>query len=418
MNKYFIKLSCLTIIFAIILSGCIYQPQAHARISFNRFNRVTRRVFRKVKRGTKFVVNLPDKATRWMGPVLGPIASTVLTGNIAKNPSWSKILSRARKVNKAIDTVEGVEEKQKYLRDLRTAYRDQAVELRKQANDIRESRRQMLSKLSSGDITYADYRKHVIDLNDTAAIYEKTADKFETSANNMNPEDIAGIFSRNLLNTVWGEVKNAVVYETSKELSKFVDPRIIKRLVDNEGVNLDTLIDALASEQIDNYLGQGEEIDADALRDRVRDRIKDILKENKEGLKANWKEEIDEIVRKTKDELVKEKNKLPPADTKKEQKKEVKKEDFFEPNPDSADKCGNGYTWDIKIGKCIQENCNSDNILNAHYSYVKDCVCGSSGSMYEDPDDPNKGCRYPTSYKACPGCIYACVGAEDECPDF
>lgn len=81
----------------------------------------------------------------------------------------------------------------------------------------------------------------------------------------------------------------------------------------------------------------------------------------------------------------------------------------------SSDDCENGYIWDANSGVgCIQEDCNI--IPNAHYSYVQDCVCGSSGSMYEDPLDSNTECYYPFDYESCPGCVYACVGADEECP--
>jgi hypothetical protein len=78
--------------------------------------------------------------------------------------------------------------------------------------------------------------------------------------------------------------------------------------------------------------------------------------------------------------------------------------------------CPNGYTWSPQSGRpCIQEDCND--IPDAHWSYVGDCVCGSSGSMYENPEDPNKECAYPPDYEACPGCVYACVHLDEDCPD-
>ncbi len=76
--------------------------------------------------------------------------------------------------------------------------------------------------------------------------------------------------------------------------------------------------------------------------------------------------------------------------------------------------CPTGYVWDTNTIKCIQANC--DKIADAHWSYVGDCVCGSSGSIYEDPADPNKECAYGPDHTACPRCIYACVGLDQDCP--
>ena len=61
-------------------------------------------------------------------------------------------------------------------------------------------------------------------------------------------------------------------------------------------------------------------------------------------------------------------------------------------------------------------NCND--IPDAHHSYVLDCVCGSSGAMEENPEDPNKECSYPSDYASCPGCVYACVHLDEDCPEL
>jgi hypothetical protein len=63
---------------------------------------------------------------------------------------------------------------------------------------------------------------------------------------------------------------------------------------------------------------------------------------------------------------------------------------------------------------CKQTDCAS--YSNAHYSYEGYCVCGSSGSINENPADPNKECGRPSTDPACPGCLYACVHLDEECP--
>jgi len=78
-------------------------------------------------------------------------------------------------------------------------------------------------------------------------------------------------------------------------------------------------------------------------------------------------------------------------------------------------KCSNGYEYEPWRGvDCAQKNCNT--IDDAHYGSTGQCVCGSSGSMYENKDDPNQECSYPLDYEACPGCVYACVGLKETCP--
>lgn len=80
------------------------------------------------------------------------------------------------------------------------------------------------------------------------------------------------------------------------------------------------------------------------------------------------------------------------------------------------DDCGTGYEFQPSSGVgCVQINCNE--VPDAHYSYTSRCVCGSAGSEWENPADPNTSCAYPGDDASCPGCVYACVHANEECPD-
>ncbi|MBW6442055.1 hypothetical protein K0B04_04110 [Patescibacteria group bacterium] len=418
MEYRFKKTITIIFILSVFAGNFIYPTPAYARISFNRFNRNIRKVTRGIGRGTKFVVNLPDKATRWMGPTLGPIASTILTRNISNHSRWGEIFRRAQRVSR---TVESIEEKDKLLQQMRTAYRDQAGELRNQANDIRNSRTQLQQGLLSGEVTYEDYRNNVLALEEIAQVYETTADKFDSSANNMRIENIAGIISRDMIDQIWVQSRNAVIHETKNEISRFINPDIIKNFITG-GVNFDTFLDGIASHYIDKHSGDDKsEADMDALRERVRNRIKEILEENKDEFKQNWREKVDEIVKNKVKELEDEKKNLPEVETK-DENKEGDAGDSDKSGESttgsSDDRCPSGYEWSIKVGKCFQSNCYPDQIPNAHHSYVLDCVCGSAGSINENPDDPNKACRYAGDYKSCPNCVYACVGIKDECPNI
>jgi hypothetical protein len=79
------------------------------------------------------------------------------------------------------------------------------------------------------------------------------------------------------------------------------------------------------------------------------------------------------------------------------------------------DDCKPGYEWKPRSGVgCVQSNCND--IPDAHWGYTQDCVCGSSGSIHENSDDPNIECRYPADHASCPSCVYACVHTGETCP--
>lgn len=91
---------------------------------------------------------------------------------------------------------------------------------------------------------------------------------------------------------------------------------------------------------------------------------------------------------------------------------------LFLPSLVSAEQgqCSSGYNYEPWRGvDCAQANC--DTVDDAHYGSTGHCVCGSSGSMYENDKDPNQECSYPLDYEPCPGCVYACVGLKETCPD-
>jgi hypothetical protein len=77
--------------------------------------------------------------------------------------------------------------------------------------------------------------------------------------------------------------------------------------------------------------------------------------------------------------------------------------------------CPSGYNFQRMSGVgCVQTNCAS--IPNAHLSYEGYCICGSAGSINENPKDPNKRCALPHEDTACPDCVYACVHNNEPCP--
>ena len=77
--------------------------------------------------------------------------------------------------------------------------------------------------------------------------------------------------------------------------------------------------------------------------------------------------------------------------------------------------CPTGYEFQRMSGVgCVQKNCAA--ITSAHYSYEGYCICGSAGSINENPNDPNKRCTLSHDNAPCPDCVYACVHNNEPCP--
>lgn len=386
-----------SLIFLLIFSINLIVPSAvEARINFKKF-------FRSVRRGVSFVVSVPDKATRWMGPVIGPLASTLLTQNIYKNPKIGHIFRRAEQID---STIKNVNEQKKYLENIKKNFNEQAEDLDKQAQTIRQSSDRLKEDLLSGEITFDDYKNHVVSLERIAQSYEGVADKFRQSADRINPSDLSRMLSRNVWRNLLSQIKDGVEFELKNEIDKYIDPNVIKTLVEGGNLSFDDMIRTLIARNVDS---RGE-YSNDELADRVKDRIRMILRENRDALKDNWMAEIDKIIAEEKEKLQKDKESLENV-SETPQKDDQKEKDYG----GGQDGCSPGYERCPRCGvDCRQINCND--VPSGHWDYVGRCNCGSAGSINENPDDPNKGCYYPNDYTSCPGCLYACVHTNEECP--
>ena len=375
---------------------------SYARNPFQKF-------FRAIRRGVTFVVNVPNKATRWMGPVLGPIAADLLTQNIVRNPNIGRIFRHARQFD---NVMKNVDEQKKYLDQVKKNFRDQANQLREESKEVDKIRTDLQNQLLTGEIKYADYKDKVIALDNLAALYQSTADKFDRSADNIRPENVTRMLTRNVWQNMLSQIRDGVQLELNNEVIKFIDPDVINTLVAVGNLNMDNFLNALISGDLTTLMGQNSGVDKDELGQRVRDRIKDIFKSNKEDLKTSWREKIKAIINEEMKKLQEEKKKLPAIPKTSPAVTEPVKE---EPIPVGANGCLPGYEPCPRCGiTCIQTGCAE--IESGHLDYTGHCLCGSSGSINENPEDPNHECYYPATYRSCPGCLYACVHFEDECP--
>ncbi len=374
----------------------IFPSPVHARNIFKQIGRGLRRTVR-------FVVRLPNKTTRWMGPVLGPLAADILTGNLARSAQFGQIFLKAQKAQKIIDTID---EQRQLLSDLKGAYRSEADKLEEYAAGLRETRQELAAQVTSGELSLDDFLEQGVALERLAESYDQVAGQMRNKADTIDERTIIGLVTKNAANVLIGRIKDTVLFEVRNQISSLVKENVIRRLLGGDVDNADLLLDLLVEGDVKEFLdgGGGEGLDMDAFRERLRDQIKQILKEGKQDLKDNWRDKIKEVLVDLADQMKAESEGLPEAPAAGEK----------QALPVDEHGCRTGYHWDIKVGKCAQTNCND--IPDAHWSYTLDCVCGSSGSVNENPQDPNKECAYSLEYAACPGCVYACVHLDEDCP--
>lgn len=396
-------------------------------------------LLRFLKRTTKFIVQLPNKIvntlTKPLGPILGPIAAQMLFANAPSR--ILEIINKADKVNAGISTLESQTKK---LNDAKNVLKNRADEIYKDVEGLYELDAEMKNQLLSGEITYDQYKQDFVALNQIIKAYETTAQNLETAANNLRPENLLQQIAGDVVKASTNQIKTIIKSNVTKELERLFNPAIIKTFLGEGGMNITKVIDLVitgdATRILDDLGYDRTHPDFDQLLETIKTEIKDQMKDNRDYLKDNWRDVVGDKIKQILDEyeISKDNDTLDEFFDKYGNKNinestnvNITKDDDSELDDllddDSSDTtvipkdehgCSPGWEWNIKVGDCRQINCNE--VPNAHWSYVFDCVCGSSGSINEDPTDPNKECSYPSNYASCPGCVYACVGVNAECP--
>lgn len=402
-------------------------------------------LLRFLKRTTKFIVQLPSKIadtlTKPLGPILGPIAAQMLFANAPSK--ILEIINKADKINTGISTFESQTQK---LNDAKKVLNDRAEEIYKDIEGLYELDAEMKNQLLSGDITYDQYKEDFVALNQIIKAYETTATSLETAANNLRPENLLQQIAGDVIKASQNQIRTIIKSNVTKELEKLFNPDIIKTFLGDGGMNITKVIDLVISgdaTRILNDLGYDRSHpDFNALLDTIKSEIKNQMKNNRDYLKDNWRDVVGDKIKQILEEYEVSKNndtldefydKYGNKNTNEATNTDSTSAnsnadlgdifDFEDPEdriapdptlPKDENGCYSGYEWDIKVGKCKQTNCNG--ITDAHWSYTVDCVCGSSGSDFENPKDPNKECHLRSDNASCPSCVFACVGLQAECP--
>jgi len=432
------KIITIVVLITFVSVFLLFPTQAEAR-------GFLKNLLRFLKRTTKFIVELPgkiaDTLTRPLGPVLGPIAAEILLANTPNR--ILEIINKADKINTGISTLESQTQK---LNDAKQVLRDRADEVYKEIESLYELDAEMKSQLLSGEITYDQYKGDFIALNQMIKAFENTADRLETAADNLKPENLLRQIAGDVLKAGERKIKNIIKSNVSKELERLFNPDLIKTFLGDGGMNITRVIDLIVASDASRILGDlgydKSHPDFDALLETIKDEIKEQMKNDRDYLKDNWRDVVSDKIKQILEEyeVSKDQDKLDEFFDKYGNKNNNSSEnvnassdsdtseldellDYEDPEdniapdpslPKDEHGCYPGYEWDVKVGICKQSNCNS--VTDAHWSYTMYCVCGSSGSINENPNDPNKECHLRSDNASCPSCVYACVGVNAECP--
>jgi hypothetical protein len=365
----------------------------------------------------RFVVSVPDRLTHPLGPFLGPLAAEFLTAGISPGSNLGRLLQNARRTDKFI---KDVETQKQIVGQVRQAYRDQAARVKADSDKIRSYRQQLGEKLISGEITLTDYQNQIVSLDRVADIYDKTSEQLYQAADKFNNKNVIKMVGLGMLDQFINKVRGAIVFNAVNELNRLIDPAVIQTLVATNNRDFDRLLDMIFSGDISRIISDpvNKDISIDELKNKIRNDIKQILKDNNGRFGANFRNQLTALINHRLNELRQTVKNLPPVPSEATNSAAVTDTPGGTSPPAASDsQCPSGYRWDRMSGVgCVQINCTSDKIANAHWGYVGDCICGSAGSIAEKPDDPNRRCTYPHTYAPCPDCVFKCVKYTEECP--
>ncbi len=208
--------------------------------------------------------------------------------------------------------------------------------------------------------------------------------------------------------------------EFRNKVSDLVNPYILEILSGNQR-GLDALVDIVlyGLPETDHKFNSNE------FRQRVKDRIKQVLAENRQNLGENFFQTMQEVIREMEEEVANEKDEVADQAQHSAAEAEGPSSEKEQASPYSADEladnladiprdehgCLPGYVWRRMSGVgCVQKDCRD---VGAHYSYTQVCICSF---VNPKPGAKTKACLRPANYRACPSCVYACVGPDEECP--
>jgi hypothetical protein len=249
--------------------------------------------FRGLKRAVGFVVSVPDKITRPLGPA-APLAQMWLLG---KTPKFAKIIKKAGEANRAINDIETQKAK---LNEVKLVYRTQAAELRRKAAALsmdKEALENIL--LAKGKDYWPAYKENVIALKNMEESLNRAADRLDKRADDLGVDDILKLFAGNAARTVLKNIEGVVFQEIGKEFDKLVDPRVVAMFVEKGGLGADGVIDLVIEGDVDRLIrkkGLAGRPDFEDLKKRLKQRVRAQMKEDAAHYRENWEAEIDKII--------------------------------------------------------------------------------------------------------------------------
>ena len=220
-------------------------------------------------------------ATRWMGPVLGPLAADFVMGQIIS--SRSSVRDVFQRLARAEQVSENIEQLQNDVKRLRQAYRDEAQahltwieQLQWQADAIKATP-------VSGDV------KELIRIRSLQDGHQRMAERLQARADSVSTEDVIGLAGRRVVRQAVEGGRAIVTQEARAEIERLLGIEVIEDF-NVGGLDAERVVELVLGADIDMAIirlgvDPGEVGD---VRDRIRDRLREDLRARRDTLRETW----------------------------------------------------------------------------------------------------------------------------------
>jgi|GEM_PF-5550213 len=228
-------------------------------------------------------------ATRWMGPVLGPLAADFVMGQLIS--SRSSVRQVVQRLAQAERVSENIEQVQKDTDRLRQAYRDEAQAHRQFIEQLQWQADTIKGTPVAGDVG------ELIRIRSLQDGHRRMAERLEARADSVSTEDVLGMAARRIVRDAVGGARAIVTQEARSEIERLLGIEVIEDFAVG-GLSAEQVVGLVIGGDVDLALIRAgvDPGEADDVRDRIRDRLQEELRSRRSNLRETWPAVVRQVV--------------------------------------------------------------------------------------------------------------------------
>jgi hypothetical protein len=228
-------------------------------------------------------------ATRWMGPVLGPLAADlVMQRVISSNSSVREVF---RRLSQARDVSQNIEDVERQAERLRNAYRDDARAHTSAVEQLEWQAQAIKDDPLAGDI------KQLIRIRSLQDGHERMAERLTEQANSVSVEDLLALAGQRIVRNTVNSARNIVVQESRAEIERLLGIEVIEDFSAG-GMSPEQVISVVVNGDVDMALIRSgfDPAEVGEARDRIASQLRTELENRRSNLRETWPATVRQIV--------------------------------------------------------------------------------------------------------------------------